>query len=126
MISKLINSKDFSLKPKWFLRQAGRHIPEYFTIRDKHENFIKFCLDEDSVVDATMLPLKYYNIDAAILFSDILLLPYCLGQEVTFKKGVGPLLKKVKINKTFLEKKINFDDLTSIKNAMVKIKKRNL
>ena len=124
MIDKLISLRDYNIKPKWFLRQAGRHIPEYFTIRNKHEDFIRFCLDESSIVDATILPLKYYNIDAAILFSDILLLPYCLGQEVTFKKGVGPLLKKIKINKDFLKKKVNFDDLVSIKNAIIKIKKR--
>ena len=86
MISKLIKLKDDSIRPKWFLRQAGRHIPEYFSIRNKHDNFIDFCLNESSVVKATTLPLKYYNIDAAILFSDILLLPYFLGQKVTFKK----------------------------------------
>ena len=65
-----------------FLRQAGRHIPEYYSIRNRHKNFIDFCLNENSVIEATVLPLKYYNIDAAILFSDILLLNYCLGQEV--------------------------------------------
>ena len=86
MISKLIKSKNYHIKPKWFLRQAGRHIPEYFSIRNNHDNFIEFCLNEVSVVKATILPLKYYNIDAAILFSDILLLPHFLGQKVTFKK----------------------------------------
>ena len=96
MISKLIKLKDSQIKPKWFLRQAGRHIPEYFSIRNKHNNFIDFCLDENSIVDATILPLKYYNIDAAILFSDILLLPHLLGQKVTFKKNIGPILKRLK------------------------------
>ena len=95
MINKLIKLKDDNIKPKWFLRQAGRHIPEYFSIRNKHNNFIDFCLDENSIVDATILPLKYYNIDAAILFSDILLLPHFLGQKVTFKKKIGPVLKEI-------------------------------
>ena len=93
MINKLCETKDYNIKPKWFLRQSGRHIPEYFSIRNKHNNFIDFCLDENSIVDATNLPLKYYNIDAAILFSDILLLPYFLGQKVEFKKGIGPILQ---------------------------------
>ena len=96
MISKLIKLKDNHIKPKWFLRQAGRHIPEYFSIRNKHDNFIDFCLDENSIIDATILPLKYYNIDAAILFSDILLLPHFLGQKVTFKKEIGPVLKEIR------------------------------
>ncbi len=124
MINKLIKLKDNRVKPKWFLRQAGRHIPEYFSIRNKHNNFIDFCLDEDSIVSATMLPLKYYNIDAAILFSDILLLPHFLGQKVTFKKEIGPVLKKISINKDFLKKDIDLNEFTSIKNAISKIKKK--
>ena len=122
MINELINSRDSKIIPKWFLRQSGRHITEYFSIRNRHENFIDFCLDETSIVDATLLPLKYYNVDAAILFSDILLLPYCLGQEVTFRKGLGPLLKEIEISDTFLQKQINFNDLNPIKNAIEKLK----
>ena len=122
MINKLIKTKDNKLKPKWFLRQSGRHIPEYFSIRNKHKSFIEFCLNETSIIDATVLPLKYYNIDAVILFSDILILPYFLGQEVTFVKGIGPLLKEIEINESFLRKKINFTDLKPIKNAITKIK----
>ena len=122
MINKLIKLRDTTMIPKWFLRQSGRHIPEYFTIRDKHKNFIDFCFCENSIVKATILPLKYYNVDAAIIFSDILLLPYCLGQEVTFKKGVGPLLNEIEVNDSFLKKEINLNDLTAIKNAIVKIK----
>ena len=123
MINELIKLKDNSLKPKWFLRQAGRHIPEYYSIRNKHNNFIDFCLSENSIVNATVLPLKYYNIDAAILFSDILLLPHFLGQKVTFKEKVGPVLEKMSINEKFLKKNIDLDDFTPIKNAIFKIKK---
>ena len=107
MISKLIKSRDGHIKPKWFLRQAGRHIPEYFSIRNKHSNFIDFCLDENSIINATLLPLKYYNIDAAILFSDILLLPHFLGQKVTFKKEKGPVLKEINLNENF---SVNLND----------------
>ena len=69
-----------------------------------------------------MLPLKYYNIDAAILFSDILILAHCLGQEVTFEKGIGPILKEIKIDKSFLKRELNFKDLRPIRNAIVKVK----
>ena len=122
MINKLIKLRDSKIVPKWFLRQAGRHIPEYFSIRNKHKTFIDFCLDESSIINATMLPLKYYNIDAAILFSDILLIPHFLGQDVTFQKDVGPLLQEIEINETFLNKNINLEDLKPIKNAILKIK----
>ena len=122
MINELIKLKNNKIIPKWFLRQAGRHIPEYFFIRNRHKTFIDFCFDENSIVDATMLPLKYYNIDAAILFSDILLIPHLLGQKVDFKKGEGPLLQKIDINENFLNKKINYTEAEPIKNAITKIK----
>ena len=122
MISKLVKSRNNNIKPKWFLRQAGRHIPEYFFIRNKHNNFIDFCLNENSIINATILPLKYYNIDAAILFSDILLLPHFLGQKVTFKKKLGPVLKEINIDKNFFKKDIDLNNFISIKNAIFKIK----
>ena len=123
MINKLYKTKDYTVKPVWFLRQSGRHIPEYFSIRNKHDTFIDFCFDEESIVEATLLPLKYYNIDAVILFSDILLIPHFLGQKVSFKKNIGPILQQIEINDTFLKRNIIFDDLTAIKNAIIKIKK---
>ena len=123
MISKLIRLKDNSLKPKWFLRQSGRHIPEYFSIRNKHRSFINFCLNERSIIEATILPLKYYNIDAAILFSDILLLPHFLGQKVSFEKKIGPVLEGIIIDDKFLKKEIDLNDLTPIKKAIFEIKK---
>ena len=70
-----------------------------------------------------MLPTKIYNIDAAILFSDILIIPYCLGQKVTFKKNIGPILKEIEINQNFLKTNINFNFLTPIKNVISQIKK---
>ena len=123
MISNLKNTKNFNIVPKWFLRQAGRHIPEYYSIRNRHKDFIQFCLDEKSIIDATLLPLKYYNLDAVILFSDILIIPHFLGQNVTFAKGVGPLLQNIEINDTFFNKSINLCKLISIKNAITRIKK---
>lgn len=122
MITELIKLKDDKIKPKWFLRQAGRHIPEYFTIRNKHNSFIDFCLDESSIVNATILPLKYYNIDAAILFSDILLIPHFLGQKVTFQKNIGPVLEEINVDEKFLKRNIDLDNFIPIRNAIFKIK----
>ena len=70
-INNLFNNLDCHV-PIWFLRQAGRHIPEYYEIRKKENNFINFCLNEELVIESTNLPLKYYDLDAAIVFSDIL------------------------------------------------------
>lgn len=123
MITELIKLKDDKIKPKWFLRQAGRHIPEYFTIRNKHDSFIDFCLDESSIVNATILPLKYYNIDAAILFSDILLIPHFLGQKVTFQKNIGPVLEEINVDDKFLKRNIDLDNFIPIRKAIFKIKK---
>ncbi len=92
-ILNVFNNQRIHSNPVWFLRQAGRHIPEYFSIRSKAENFIKFCLDEDLVVESTKLPLKYYDLDAAIVFSDILMIPWAMNRDVNFIQGIGPVMK---------------------------------
>jgi uroporphyrinogen decarboxylase len=74
------------------MRQAGRYLPEFREIRKKNPDFIKLCLNPDLVNEITLQPLKRFNLDAAIIFSDILMIPYGLGQKVEFKKGEGPIL----------------------------------
>jgi len=81
------------------MRQAGRYLPEFREIRKKNTDFIKLCLNSDLVKDITIQPLKRFDIDAAIIFSDILMIPYGLGQEVEFKKGFGPILGKINLEK---------------------------
>ncbi len=92
LITQVFKNKDSSV-PIWFLRQAGRHIPEYFQIRKSEEDFINFCLNEDLIIRSTTLPLKYYDLDAAIIFSDILMIPWAMDRNVKFKKNYGPSLK---------------------------------
>ena len=89
-------------KPIWLMRQAGRYLPEFREIREKNQNFIQLCLNEKLVPEITLQPLKRFNIDAAIIFSDILMLPYGIGQKVEFIKNFGPRLgelKEVNFNK---------------------------
>ena len=93
----IINKKT-SYTPIWFMRQAGRYLPEFREIRKKNPNFIKLCLLPDLVNDITLQPLKRFDLDAAIIFSDILMIPYGLGQEVIFKKGIGPILGEINLN----------------------------
>ena len=105
--------------PVWFLRQAGRHIPEYFQIREKADNFIDFCLNTKLIIESTKLPLKYYNLDAAIVFSDILMIPWAMNREVEFIKGVGPCLKPMIPNETKILKNIEiFEKLEPLQTSI--------
>ena len=81
------------------MRQAGRYLPEFREIRSKNQNFIELCLNENLSSEITLQPLKRFDFDAAIIFSDILLLPYALGQPVSFKKDFGPELGELNFNK---------------------------
>ena len=81
--------------PVWFMRQAGRYLPEFMKIRKQNSDFIKLCLNSELAKEITIQPVKRFDIDAAIIFSDILMVPYGLGQNVKFKKGYGPLLEKM-------------------------------
>ena len=94
-MTKLTNcllKKDYSCFPIWFMRQAGRYLPEFRKIRSQNKNFIKLCLNSNLSSEITLQPLKRFKLDAAIIFSDILMVPYALGQDVKFKKGRGPKL----------------------------------
>ena len=78
--------------PIWFMRQAGRTLPEYRALRETAPDFIAFCLNPQMAAEATLQPMRRYPLDAAIVFADILLLPKALGQEVWFEAGEGPRL----------------------------------
>jgi len=80
------------------MRQAGRYLPEFREIRKKNPDFIKLCLDPNLVNEITLQPLKRFDIDAAIIFSDILMIPFGLGQQVEFKKGIGPILGNINLD----------------------------
>ena len=92
LIKKCIIDKDVSYKPIWLMRQAGRYLPEFRDIRKKNQNFINLCLNTKLVPEITLQPIKRFDLDAAIIFSDILMIPYGFGQNVIFNKGLGPEL----------------------------------
>ena len=82
--------------PLWLMRQAGRYLPEYRAIRARAGDFIALCTTPELATEVTLQPLRRFGMDAAILFSDILMLPYALGQSVRFAQGEGPLLEPVR------------------------------
>ena len=111
-IEKVIINKDVNINPIWIMRQAGRYLPEFRKIREKNTNFIKLCLDQDLSTEITLQPLKRFDLDAAIIFSDILMLPYGLGQKVEFKKNFGPILGELDINRISKIDEVDFVEKT--------------
>ena len=91
-LTNCILNKDPSCFPIWFMRQAGRYLPEFRKIRSRNKDFIKLCLNSNLSSEITLQPIKRFNLDAAIIFSDILMVPFALGQEVKFEKNKGPIL----------------------------------
>jgi uroporphyrinogen decarboxylase len=87
--------------PVWLMRQAGRYLPEYRAIRASVPDFITLCTTPALAAEVTIQPIRRYNFDAAILFSDILLIPWALGQGLTFKEGEGPVLPPLRDETAF-------------------------
>ena len=106
-IEKLICNKNSNI-PIWLMRQAGRYLPEFRKIRKENQNFIELCLNTKLASEITTQPITRFDFDAAIVFSDILLVPYALGQQVNFRKDFGPDLKKIDLNKLNSIKKEDF------------------
>ncbi len=107
-LNKIITNKDTSFNPIWIMRQAGRYLPEFREIRKKNPNFINLCLNYNLSSEITLQPLKRFDLDAPIIFSDILMLPFGLGQNVKFEKNFGPKLDELDLNKIAEIKEIDF------------------
>lgn len=81
--------------PIWLMRQAGRYLPEYLAIRAQTKSFLEFCYNSELAIEATLQPIRRFGFDAAIIFSDILVIPDALGQDVRFEVGEGPRLAAI-------------------------------
>ena len=96
LMLQALNGVVLDRPPFWLMRQAGRYLPEYREVRKTAKNFLQFCYTPDLAVEITLQPLRRFHMDAAILFSDILVLPDALGQKVEFLEGEGPVLEPLR------------------------------
>ena len=126
-LHKIIKNKDTDIKAMWVMRQAGRYLPEFRQIRKKNPNFIKLCLNEKLSSEITLQPIRRFALDAAIIFSDILMLPYGLNQKVEFKKNFGPILEKLQLNEALKISEANFvNKINPVYKAISYVSKNNL
>jgi len=99
MVKKLVSvlqGEAAAVPPIWLMRQAGRYLPEYRALRVKAPDFVQFCLNPELAADVTLQPVRRFQLDAAILFADILLIPHALGQKLWFAEGEGPRLEPIR------------------------------
>lgn len=129
LLQKTFQKKNESV-PIWFMRQAGRYLQEYMEIRNHVGNFLELCYDSKRAADVTLQPIDRFNFDAAIIFSDILILPHALGWRVEFQKDEGPVLQKfeteddLKYLSDKFDKKINhiYDTVSKVRSVLDKNK----
>jgi uroporphyrinogen decarboxylase len=124
-IQNCLIKKSSTITPIWLMRQAGRYLPEFRKIRKSNPNFIKLCLNSNLSSEITLQPMRRFDLDAAIIFSDILMVPYGLGQTVEFKKNRGPVLSSFNMNKFMNNTEIQFTNkLKPIYDAIKKTRKK--
>jgi uroporphyrinogen decarboxylase len=107
-LQRVFRGETNEIPPIWLMRQAGRYLPEYRALRAKAPSFLDFCYDVDLAAEATLQPIRRFGFDAAILFSDILVVPDALGARVSFEEGEGPRVQTV----------ATADDLRSLKGKI--------
>ena len=109
-ITNCIKNQDTRNNPIWLMRQAGRYLPEFREIRKENPDFIRLCLNSDLASKITLQPIERFGFDGAVIFSDILMLPYGLGQKVEFEKNFGPKLGEINLETIKNVDEINFTE----------------
>jgi uroporphyrinogen decarboxylase len=96
LVVKVLKGETAFPPPVWMMRQAGRYLPEYRLTRQRAGSFLDLCYDPDLAVEVTLQPIRRFGFDAAILFSDILVVPHALGRDLRFEEGQGPLMTPIR------------------------------
>ena len=110
-ILEVINRRRQTVPPVWFMRQAGRYLPEYRRLRARAGSFLDLCFTPEWAAEVTLQPIRRFGFDAAILFSDILVVPHALGRTVTFEAGEGPRLEPLDDSKKLYALAAHADEL---------------
>ena len=108
-ILDVLNHQPRSPPPIWLMRQAGRYLPEYRALREKAGDFLTLCFTPDLAAEVTLQPVRRFGFDAAILFSDILVIPHALGQAVRFAVGEGPQLDPIADRQALMRLRLELD-----------------
>ena len=121
---RALNKESLKTPPIWYMRQAGRYMPEYRAVRKKFKNFLDMCKNPEVCCELALQPINAFDLDASILFSDILTIPDAFGLEVQFLEGEGPVFKNpIKTSKDITSlPEFNPDDLSYVYEAVLNIK----
>jgi uroporphyrinogen decarboxylase len=121
---EVLDGKRQAVPPVWMMRQAGRYLPEYRALRAKAGGFIDLCFTPEYAAEVTLQPIRRFRFDAAILFSDILVVPYALGRRVTFEAGEGPRLDPIEDGQAIAAMRSEVDQaaLAPVYETIVRVK----
>jgi uroporphyrinogen decarboxylase len=119
---RVLDGERVDSPPIWLMRQAGRYLPEYRAVRAKSASFLDFCYSPRLAAEATLQPIRRFELDAAILFSDILVIPDALGQKVSFEEGEGPRLEPLDSHFHPAEARLDLQRLAPVYEAIDRVK----
>jgi uroporphyrinogen decarboxylase len=122
-----VSGQKFAKSPIWLMRQAGRYMPEYRAVRSKFKDFVEFCLTPEAACEVTLQPIAEFGLDAAIIFSDILIISHAMGAEVWFEQNHGPKLSTIRSESDLLKLpgSVDVSVLQKVQEA-IKLTKANL
>jgi uroporphyrinogen decarboxylase len=124
-LTSVLNGKTSDRRPVWFMRQAGRYLPEYRKVREQAGSFLELCYSPELAAEVTLQPLRRYDIDAAIIFADILVVPHAMGNGLSFVEGEGPKLETVRSSADLvrLGKGVGSRQFSSVAESISRVRK---